>query len=519
MSEIAVKNPMTGEVLYVVPEADDAVIRHTFEAARRAFARISAMTVRERVAETLKIRDYILAHREAIIDKIVAETGKCRTDALTSEIFVILDVIDYYRKNAEKILAVQRVSTPFVLFGKKSRICFEPLGTVLVISPWNYPLHLALVPCITAFVAGNAVVFKPSEYTPLRGLVEEILEGSGFLRHGIQVVYGGKDVGAKLIDAKPAKILFTGSVRSGRKVMELASRHLIPVELELGGKDPMVVFEDVNLERTVNGALWGALTNCGQACTSVERIYVQEGLYDQFVVKLREKIEKVTYPGHGGELPDAGSLDVGCITPAFQLDVIRAHLDEARQNGAKILTGGVPMNGSHVVPPTMVVDVDPSLKLAAEETFGPVVTVMKFKTEEEAVKLANDSEYGLSASVWSGDLERGWRVARQIEAGNVNVNNVMITEGNSALPFGGVKNSGFGRYKGPFGLHAFSNIKSVMVDKQGSRIESNWFPYTKEKYQAFSKLIELLYGGGPLGFLKALVWGLRLELLTRRQRL
>ncbi len=515
---ITVTNPRTGQTLYTVPEANDADMVRAYAEARKAAAQLRTMSIRARLAECTKLKKHILAHKESIIDRIVAETGKSRTDALLTEIFTVLDTIDYYEKTAKEILADQVVKTPLILMGKKSKIFYEPLGVILLISPWNYPFNLTMIPFISAFVAGNAVVFKPSEYTPLQGLLEEIMDRSGFMRGALQIVYGGKDVGKKLIDHRPSKIFFTGSTRAGKQVMAQAAQYLIPVELELGGKDPMIVFDDVNLERTVNGALWGGMTNSGQTCTSVERIYVQESLYDQFVESLRAKIGKLTSAACNPGI-DERALDVGCMTTAFQVDIVANQVDDAVKRGGAILSGGQRATGCNGFAPTLVVDADPASSLVLDESFGPVVVVSKFRDEAEAIRLANDSQYGLSASVWSTDLDRAVRVARAIETGNVSINNVLATQGNSALPYGGVKESGFGRYKGPQGLHSFCNIKSIMIDKQGSRLEVNWYPYSTEKYALMSKLIETVYSGNPFALLKVAALGLKLDKLSKTKHL
>ena len=516
---IVVDNPRTGEELYTIPEPTVAAVDQVYATADRAFAKLRAMSVRERLDEVGKLKHYILENRDKLARQIVAETGKCQMDAMLMEVFAAIDIIGFYQKNAVRILADKKVKTPLMLAGKKSRVFYEPMGPVLIISPWNYPFHLSFVPSVCALVAGNPVILKPSRFTPLRGLIEEMVEKSGFLPGAFQVVYASRKTAGRLIEKRPAKIHFTGSVGAGKKIMAQAAQHLIPVELELGGKDPMIVFEDVNMERTVNGALWGGMANCGQTCTSVERIFVHESVYDEFTASLQAKTQKLRTLEKDKAPDDELELGVGCMTAEFQIEEIEGQIAEARERGARFLTGGAREAGSHVFPPTIVADVDNTMQIQCEESFGPVITVSKFREEQEAIGMANDSPYGLSASVWSKDLVRAERVARAIVTGNVSINNVCATQGNPALPFGGVKDSGFGRYRGEWGLHAFSNVKSILIDKQSSRLETYWYPYSKEKYGLMSKVIETVFNGGPLGILKTARVALQLDRLSRKDRL
>jgi len=474
--------------------------------ARIAAGQIRQTGIKDRIEKIRFLKKVILNKREYIIDRIQKDTGKSRSDALISEIFGVLDHLTYLEKNSKKILHDKKVSTPIALMGKKSRIYFEPMGVILIISPWNYPFYQAIVPITAAFMAGNAVVYKPSEHTPLEGLVEELLIEATFQSEWVQIVYGDGKVGASLIDQQPDKIFFTGSERTGKKIMELASGKLIPVELELGGKDPMIVFEDANLRRAAAGAVWGGLTNLGQSCTSVERIYIQESIYDEFKAELIEQVNNVKQ-----EVDSDGDADVGSMTTDFQTDIIQRHLEDARDKKAEIIQNSNKENGTKLIPPAVIDKVSDDLKLMNEETFGPLLPILPFSTEEEAIQLANNSPYGLSASIWSKDLAKADRVARSIVTGNVSINNVMLTEGNPALPFGGIKNSGFGRYKGEIGLHSFCNVKSVLIDKDSSKIESNWFPYTRKKYELFSDLTVNLFSDGIGSFIKFLIAGLKLE--------
>lgn len=513
MTDISVTNPLSGQVLYHLSEPSPEERQQVWQQARSAQERVAGLSVNQRANAVIRLQHVIHNQKEQILDRIVNETGKSRFDALSSEIFGCLDACEHLARIAPTALADQQAHTPLVLMGKKSQIWFEPLGTVLVIAPWNYPFYQILVPALSAFLAGNAVLLKPSELTPLKGLIEDLLKASDFPEHALQLVYGGKATGQALVEARPELIFFTGSVASGKKIMATAAQNLTPVVLELGGKDPMLVFEDVNLERTVNGALWGALTTAGQSCTSVERLYIHQSLYKRCVELLKNKMEKLRAVSQIGE-----PAEIGNMTAPFQLETIEAQLAEAVAEGAQILCGGQRTKDSMYFPPTLVVDVHHGMKLMREETFGPVLAVMAFETEAEAIALANDSPYGLSASVWSADLARAERVARQLKVGNVSINNVMLTEANPALPFGGIKASGFGRYKGVWGLETFCNLKSVLIDSQNGKIEANWFPYTPERYRLFSQLTAALFSAQK-SLLKTLLTGLKLESQAQKEKL
>ena len=512
---LAVTNPRTGAALYSIVEPSADELQRAFDAAQEAFQSLSQRSIHDRLQEVGKLKRYIQTHKEDIVQRIVDETGKPRIEALMTEVFPTLDLIQYYEKNAHKILRDQPQPTPLVLMGKKSKIYYEPLGPVLIISPWNYPFNLSMTPIITALVAGNSVLFKPSEHTPLRGLLEEIMEGAGFPAEYIQVIYGGKETGKKLIDLQPAKIFFTGSEAAGKAIMAQAAQYLTPVELELGGKDPMVVFDDVSLPRAVQGALWGGITNCGQTCTSVERILVHKPVVEPFVEQLKAAMENLRTRADQEDTSSDKELDVGCMTASFQLEKVEAQLADAVAKGATVHCGGSRDGGTNCFPPTLVSNVDPSMAIYGEETFGPIVTVMPFENEDEAVRLANDGRYGLSASVWSADPERADRVARAIVTGNVSINNVLATQGNSALPFGGTKASGMGRYKGPHGLYSFSNVKSILVDKNSAKKEPIWYPYTEEKYGLISQLIDASVQGGIGGLIKTALIGMKLDKFTK----
>ncbi|MFC2175624.1 aldehyde dehydrogenase family protein [Bacteroidota bacterium] len=516
---IDVLNPITNTKLYSIQETSEKEVAEVFARARAIEPAIRKLSVDERIKEILKIKEYVIENREALLTKIVLETGKSRSDGFTSEIFEIVDVIDVMAKLAPKVLKNKTVPTPIVLMGKKSEVWLEPLGTILVIPPWNYPLYQSVVPAVMSFLAGNATIAKPSEVTPLQGVIEEILEKSGFFKGAIQVVYGTGITGARCIDAKPDKIHFTGSCKTGKKIMAQAAGHLIPVDLELGGKDAAIVFDDINLERTVNGIMWGGFTTAGQSCTSVERCYVQESIFDTFVEMIVHRTKQLKTSHAGRNIEDAEDCDVGCVTTSFQVEIIENHVRDAVEKGAKVLCGGTREAGTNHFLPTILVDVDHTMDIMTEETFGPVIPIMKFKTEQEAIDLANDSVYGLGGSVWSKDIKRGRRVASAIKTGNLSINNHMLNEGNPYLPFGGTKQSGFGRFKGVDGLLTFSNSKSVLVDADGTNIEPNWYPFTKEKYGMLGQIVDYWFSSKRFNLIKFAIVGLKIDSIGKKQRL
>jgi acyl-CoA reductase-like NAD-dependent aldehyde dehydrogenase len=515
---ITIKNPINGQLLYTLKDPSSEELSKIMNTAREMQPIIRAMSLNDRMAELDKVMQYVLEHGDFILDCIIAETGKSRTDAFTAEVFEVCDVIDVYKKMAPKVLKDQSLPVPIFLMGKKAQQWREPLGTIMVITPWNFPFYQVIVPAMMAFLAGNSVVVKPSEVTPLKPLWDHFFQHCGFMKDAIQVVLGGKDTGAGLIKLRPNKVHFTGSVNTGKRIMALCAEQLTPVDLELGGKDPAIVFDDVQMDRTVNGIMWGAFTNGGQNCTGIERLYVQEGIYDKFMQELvaKTKLLRTSHPNRDTKSPE--DCDVGAITAPFQVSIIEDHIEDAISKGAQLLCGGIQEKGSHHIPPTILGGCTKEMKVYSEETFGPTIAVMKFKTEEEAILLANDSPYGLGASVWTSDMKRGERVARALFVGNICINNHMINEANPYLPFGGVKDSGIGRFKGEEGLLTFCNLKSVIIEKQSDIIEPHWYPYTKEKDTLLRNLMSAYFSKSK-NWIKFAVNGLKLDSIGKKQKL
>jgi acyl-CoA reductase-like NAD-dependent aldehyde dehydrogenase len=476
-------SPATGKIIGEIEETPISKIPLIYEQARTAFTKWSELSIADRVAYLKKLKKIMLEELENITAVISEDTGKVKTEALTADLMPTLDAIGHIAKHAESVLKRKRVKTPLLLFGKKSFIEYIPRGVVLVISPWNYPFQLAMVPVLSALAAGNTVILKPSEVTPLVGkCMEDLFSKAGFPDGVVQVAHGGKEIGAALTKEKPDYIFFTGSVRTGKIIQEQAAKDLIPTTLELGGKDPMIVFADANLERAAKGAVWAAFTNSGQVCMSAERVYVERSVFRKFVELVKKEVEALR---HGIGEDD----DIGSMTFPAQREIVREQLEEALAAGAVIETGKPPSewDDGMFLPLTVVSNVQQRMKIIQEETFGPLLPVIPFDSEEEAVKLANDTEYGLNASVWSGDMTKARRVASKLISGSVVINDVIINFVNHGLPFGGAKQSGIGRYHGDAGLQIFCHEKAVVEDSGKRKSEVHWYPY-KGKYALYLDL-------------------------------
>ncbi len=471
-------------------EASIEEVHNAVELSRKCYLDWSKLSVRQRISYLRKVRKELANSIDEVIDVIVADTGKIPVEALVNELLVTLELIKWYENNAERVLGNERVSTGMVMAHKKAEIRYEPIGVVGIISPWNYPLTLSMGPIMAALFAGNTVVLKPSEITPHVGIkVGEIFNRVG-KKHGnfenlVQVIVGSGQVGETLVKSKVDKIAFTGSVKTGKRVMSVAAETLTPVVLELGGKDPMVVLDDANVDRAASGAVWGAFTNSGQTCMAVERVYVQDKIYDKFVEKVVDLTSKLR---QGAGL----DKDLGAMTWDRQTDIVLRHLKDAKDKGAKVLIGGeeIEVNNRRSVSPAVLVDVDHTMDIMKDETFGPVLPIMKFKDDSEALELANDSVYGLNSSVWSKNGSRIEYFVKNMQAGNVCVNDTMVSYAISSLPFGGVKESGLGRTHGEEGLKEMSQIKSVAYDRFGLKSEIQWMPIPSWLNSASRKIIK-----------------------------
>ncbi|HXB63258.1 MAG TPA: aldehyde dehydrogenase family protein [Solirubrobacteraceae bacterium] len=496
-AEIPVENPATGEILTTVPDLDAAAVAELARRARIAQPTWEAYGFEGRSRVLRRMQKWVIDNSERIIATIVSETGKTYEDAQLAEISYGAAAFGFWAKHAEEYLADERVrsSTVFVK-GKKLILRHRPLGLIGVIGPWNYPLVNSFGDCIPALAAGNAVILKPSEVTPLTSM----LLAEGFTECGVpadvfQVATGRGDTGRALID-EVDMIMFTGSTRTGRKVAQAAAERLIPCSLELGGKDPMIVLADADLERAANVATYYSMLNSGQICISIERAYVEAPVYDEFVSKVTDKVRALRQGRPDG---GPGTVEVGSMTFPPQVDLVEDHVNDALSKGARALTGGHrgEQNGGHYFEPTVLVDVDHSMKIMTEETFGPTLPIMKVKDAEEALRLANDSEYGLAGSVFSKDTDKGEKLARRVEAGAVCVNDAIINFAALELPMGGVKASGLGSRHGAGGIRKYCNQQAILVTpKLALKRELHFFPYTRGGTKRLGKGLKLLYGRG-----------------------
>jgi acyl-CoA reductase-like NAD-dependent aldehyde dehydrogenase len=493
---IAVENPATGEVIRTIPVTTPAELAAMVERARAAQPAWEALGFEGRARVLRRAQKWVTANQQRLIETIVSETGKTWEDALMAEIGYIAAGFGFWAKHAPEYLADEKIrsSSPFVL-GRKLVVRYAPVGLVGVIGPWNYPLSNSFGDCIPALAAGNSVILKPSEVTPLTSeLMKECMAESGLPENVFQVAQGRGDIGAELVDHVDM-IMFTGSTATGKKVMGRAAETLTPVSLELGGKDPMIVLADADIERAANAAVHYSMQNGGQTCISVERVYVEAPIYDEFTNRVAEKVRGLRQ----GEPNGFGSVDIGAVTFDKQVAIVQRHVDEAKAAGARVLTGGhSKTDRGRYFEPTVLVDVTHEMSAIREETFGPTLPIMKVDSPEEAVRMANDSEYGLAASVWTKDVAKGEELARQIEAGAVCVNDAQINYVALELPMGGWKASGLGSRHGAGGIRKYARQQAILVTRfSPMKKDLHMLPYDKAgSAKLVQKALKLLYGRG-----------------------
>lgn len=492
LKAIAVRNPANGDTISVIETHGPDQVKATVERVRAAQADWEAIGFRERGRWMAELRDWLLDNADRVTDIMQAETGKVRAEA-ANEAYYLADQINFFSAKGARFLSEEKVRGHSMLTAsRKLRIRYRPYPVVGVISPWNFPLVLSLGDAIPALIAGAAVVMKPSEFTPLA--ITEIVDAWRDEIGGpdvMAVVHGAGETASALIDESDF-VGFTGSDRTGRLVMARAAQTLTPVSLELGGKDPMIVLEGADIERAVKAATWGGMMNSGQICMSVERIYVEAPVYDSFVDRLAASVSELR---QGPDGPEVGS-DVGAITSPEQIGIVAGQVSEAIEHGARAVVGGRHLDRpGDYYQPTVLVDVDHSMRVMRDETFGPVVGVMKVSDADEAVRLANDSRYGLSATVF-GPKRRAEKTARRIECGAVNVNDVLTASMVPGIPLGGWKESGIGYRNGKYGIRKFCRSEAIVTARTQLLPEPFWYPYTPERRESVEKLTRFVNARG-----------------------
>jgi len=494
---LQLRSPVTLEVTGELVCASAEDVAQAIAKARAAQVSWGATSMSYRAGIVKKALQLVLEKQDEIIDTVVAETGKARTDAMSMEIFSVADSLCYYAKNAEKFLKPRKRSVHGILgLMKQLRIIYKPLGVVGLITPWNGPFVLVMNQAVQAILAGNTVVAKGSEVTPFSAkLAETILNEAGLPEGVLQVLLGDGETGAAIVSGGVDKVSFTGSVATGRIVAQACASQLIPCTMELGGNDAMIVCADADLDRAADGAWLGSCMNTGHYCCGTERIYVVAEVYDEFVRLIMEKGKGLRQGSAYG-----WDEDIGAVFWDRQMAIIEAHVEDARAKGATILMGGRrnPDLPGLYYEPTVITDVNNDMDIMVLETFGPVLCIARVATEDEAIALANDSEFGLNGNVWTRDKNKGYRLAAAIDTGSCSVNDMAISYGIPAAPFGGKKNSGVGQVNGKKGLRGYCHEMPIVIDRFGGKMQ-NAYPYSAKSAEGMRKLMDFLWVKTPLG--------------------
>lgn len=488
-AKFVVKNPATGAVVgeYVQQHAED--ITKAVAAAREAQAAWAKLSYNDRAKHLYKMKTFLAANADRACEVITACSGKVLQDSLATEVISGVLACDWYAKNTKKVLASQRLPSGSLFFANKhNELFYEPVGVVGIISPWNYPFSIPFGEVLMGIMAGNAVLLKvATNSTPVGCFIDEVIAAGGLPRGLFQhLIVSGAEAGPALLSAGINKLFFTGSVGVGKRLMAEAAKTLTPVSLELGGNDPMVVLKDASIERAVNCACWAGYQNAGQSCGGVERVYVDETIYPEFLAQLKAKTAALR---HG---PDSGNFDVdmGCMTTKGQYDTVDAQVKEAVAQGAKIEAQSRPAPGCPTeglfYPATVLTGCTPAMQVMREETFGPILPVVPFRTEEEAIQLANDCSLALTSSVFSRDMKHAKAVAMRLQSGVVSINDHLYSHGMSEAPWGGWKESGLGRTHGYLGLKEMCNVKCLNTDSVPSGwLPRNlwWYPFSEDTFK------------------------------------
>lgn len=497
--KIECHEPATRKPLGTVQVDSPAIVALKIAAARRAQEswKNSSFAVRKRVLG--RIQAYLVEHADELVELICRDSGKTRENALLGEILTVCEKARWTAANGERYLKPERIRSWFFPH-KKARLEFHPLGVIGAVIPWNYPLQNIMNPLIPSLMAGNAIVIKPSEWVAWSSerfvqIARDAVEAEGYSPDLVQLVQGYGETGNALVEGGVDCVVFIGSVGNGRRVMEAAAKNLIPVVMELGGKDPYIVCEDAHLESAVHGALGGTFINCGQNCVASERILLLEPIADAF-----EALAKKFVDAFRQGAPLTGStVDVGAMITPLQLQLVERLVNRAIEQGARVVCGGHRVNEEEgdFFAPTILADVMPEMEIMQEEVFGPVLLLCRVRDDAHAVEVANSTSFGLSSSIFSQDRERANRIAAQVQSGMAAINDFGgTTYMAQALTFGGVKQSGFGRMNGRDGLRSLCNVKAVLDDRFKINIPNKVYPVTDGTYPMVSNVVKLMYGRG-----------------------
>ena len=484
-------NPATGELIGTVETITPAKVQGIVDDVAEVQPFWAALSLEDRARYMRRAVDVLLAELDEIAELLTNEQGKPRVESYTMELLPTVDSLKWIADNGPSILADEKLSMPLILKSKSAKFAFEPIGVVGVIAPWNYPWSIPFGEVAIALMAGNGVVLKPASLTPLIGdRIRQTFEKAGLPEGLIHTVHGGGRIGDALVKSTAGKIFFTGSVEVGRKVGVECAKRMKGSVLELGGKDPQIVCADADLANAVSGAVWAGFANAGQTCSGIERVYVVDEVADRFLDGVVRETERLTV----GD-PREWTTEIGPMVSDEQAAIVADLVDDAVKNGAKQLTGGPTkvngMKGSFIAP-VVLTEVTHDMRIMNEEIFGPVLPVMRVKSEEEAIALANDSQFGLGASVWTKDRAKGERMAHQIESGMVWVNDHSFSHGACQCAWGGVKDSGLGRSHSKFGFYECVNVKQLAWEPGWTR-DMWWQPYDRKLADAIRSSAQLLY--------------------------
>jgi acyl-CoA reductase-like NAD-dependent aldehyde dehydrogenase len=485
-------NPATGELVGTVETLTPGKVQAVVDDVGEVQPFWAQLSLDDRARYMRRAADVLLDEMDELAELLTREQGKPHVESYTMELLPTVDSLRWIADNGPDILADERLSMPVFLKSKKAKFSFEPIGVVGVIAPWNYPWSIPFGEVAIALMAGNGVVLKPASLTPVIGeRIRMLFEKAGFPEGLVRTVHGGGRIGDALVKSTAGKIFFTGSVEIGQKVGVECAKRMKGSVLELGGKDPQIVCADADLANAVSGAVWGGFANAGQTCSGIERVYVHRDVSDRFLEGVVRETERLTV----GD-PMEWTTEIGPMVSSEQARIVTELVDDALEHGAERLTGGpekVKGMKGHFIAPTVLTGVNHEMRIMKEEIFGPVMPIMTVDSEEEAVRLANDSEFGLGASIWTKDRAKGDRMAREIQSGMVWVNDHSFSHGACQCAWGGVKNSGLGRSHSKFGFYECVNVKQLTWEPGWTR-DMWWQPYDRDLADAIRSSARLLYG-------------------------